>query len=40
MESQFADLAVEVPGVRLAECFGLFGEQADEEVDATEVAVG
>jgi hypothetical protein len=39
VESRFADLPVEVAGVGLAECFGVFGEQADEEVDAAEVAV-
>jgi len=37
MKSQFADLAVEVTGVGLAKSFGVFGEQTNQEVDATEV---
>jgi hypothetical protein len=40
MEAQFADLAAEVTGVRLAEVLGVLSEQADEEVGPAEVAVG
>jgi hypothetical protein len=40
VEPQFPDLPAEVPAVGLAEVLGVFGEQADEEVDPAEVAVG
>ena len=40
VEPQLADLRIEVAGVRLTECLGTLGEQADEEVDPAEVAVG
>jgi hypothetical protein len=39
VESQFPDLPAQVTGVRLAEIFGVLSKQADEEVDAAEVAV-
>lgn len=39
LKAQLADLAAEVTGVRLAECLGTLGEQADEEVDPTKIAV-
>jgi hypothetical protein len=39
MEPQFPDLPPEVSCVRLAEIFGMPGEQADEEVDPAEVPV-
>jgi hypothetical protein len=32
VEPHFPDLPAEVAGVRLAEIFGVFGQQADEEV--------
>ena len=40
MEPQFPDLPAEVSGGGLAEVLGVLGEQADEEVDPAEVAVG
>jgi hypothetical protein len=40
MEPQFPDLAAEVSCVWLAEIFGMLSEQADEEVNPAEVAVG
>jgi hypothetical protein len=40
VEPQFPDLPAEVSGVGLAEILGVLGEQADEEVDPAEVAVG
>ena len=40
MEPQFPDLPAEVPGVGLADVLGVLGEQADEEIDPAEVAVG
>src|SRR6202042_719510 len=39
MESQFPDLPAQVTGVRLAEVLGVLSKQADEEVDAAEVAL-
>ncbi len=39
MEPQLPNLPAEVAGVRLTECLGVLGEQADEEVDSTKVAV-
>ena len=39
MESQFPDLPAQVAGVRLAEIFRMLSKQADEEVDAAEVAM-
>jgi hypothetical protein len=40
MEPQLSDLPAQVTGVGLAEVFGVLSEQADEEVDPAEVAVG
>ena len=39
MEPQLPDLTTQVPGVRLAEILGVLSKQADEEIDAAEVAV-
>ena len=39
MEPQFPDLPAQVARVRLAEIFGVLSKQANEEVDAAEVAV-
>ena len=39
MEPQLADLALEVAGVWLAECFGTLGAQADKEVDPAEIPI-
>lgn len=39
MEPELADLAAEVTGVRLTECLGTLGEQADDEVDPAKVSV-
>ena len=40
VEPQFPDLPAEVSGGGLAEVLGVLGEQAGEEVDPAEVAVG
>ena len=40
MEPQFPDFPAKVTGIGLAEVFGVLGEQADEEVNPAEVAVG
>jgi hypothetical protein len=40
VEPQFPDLATKMTGVRLAEIFGMLGEQADKEIDPAEVTVG
>ncbi len=39
VEPQLPNFSTEVAGVRLTECLGLLGEQADEEVDSTKITV-
>jgi hypothetical protein len=40
VEAQLTHLPLQVAGVRLAEGLGLLGEQANQEVDTTEVPIG